>query len=172
MVLDPIPQSLPVHFFGSQPQPPTSRRELLCTANGKQDWCISIGVNCACSICIIINDAHHWKLLCTTNRKQDWCISIILNCACRIYTYILIHTYIDDALHQELPCTANSKWNWCTFIIVNCACSVYLIIHDAHSQEHQCTANGQQDGCLCILMQKRPTLDAKETYIRRKRDLI
>ena len=25
MVLDPIPQSLPIHFFGSQPQPPTSR---------------------------------------------------------------------------------------------------------------------------------------------------
>ena len=25
MVLDPIPQSLPVHFFGSRPQPPTSR---------------------------------------------------------------------------------------------------------------------------------------------------
>ena len=24
MVLDPIPQSLPVHFFGSRPQPPTS----------------------------------------------------------------------------------------------------------------------------------------------------
>ena len=26
MVLDPIPQTLPVHFFGSRPQPPTSRR--------------------------------------------------------------------------------------------------------------------------------------------------
>jgi len=26
MVLDPIPQSLPVHFFGSRPQPPTSLR--------------------------------------------------------------------------------------------------------------------------------------------------
>ena len=25
MVLDPIPQSLPVHFLGSRPQPPTSR---------------------------------------------------------------------------------------------------------------------------------------------------
>ena len=25
MLLDPIPQSLPVHFFGSRPQPPTSR---------------------------------------------------------------------------------------------------------------------------------------------------
>ena len=27
MVLDPIPQPLPVHFFGSRPQPPTSRWE-------------------------------------------------------------------------------------------------------------------------------------------------
>ena len=25
MVLDPIPQPLPVHFFGSRPQPPTSQ---------------------------------------------------------------------------------------------------------------------------------------------------
>ena len=29
MVLDPIPQSLPVLFFGSRPQPPTSRRHLI-----------------------------------------------------------------------------------------------------------------------------------------------
>jgi len=27
MVLDPIPQSLPVHFFGSRPQPPTSQHD-------------------------------------------------------------------------------------------------------------------------------------------------
>jgi len=27
MVLDPIPQSLPVHFFGSRPQPPTSPQQ-------------------------------------------------------------------------------------------------------------------------------------------------
>ena len=32
MVLDPIPQSLPVHFFGSRPQPPTSRYTLRHTA--------------------------------------------------------------------------------------------------------------------------------------------
>ena len=31
MVLDPIPQSLPVHLFGSRPQPPTSR--LLCVCD-------------------------------------------------------------------------------------------------------------------------------------------
>ena len=30
MVLDPIPQLLPVHFFGSRPQPPTSHQEQLC----------------------------------------------------------------------------------------------------------------------------------------------
>ena len=30
MVLDPIPQSLPVHFFGSRPQPPTSQRCKTC----------------------------------------------------------------------------------------------------------------------------------------------
>ena len=29
MVLDPIPQPLPVHFFGSRPQPPTSRPEVI-----------------------------------------------------------------------------------------------------------------------------------------------
>ena len=34
MVLDPIPQSLPVHFFGSRPQPPTSPPESsICVIN-------------------------------------------------------------------------------------------------------------------------------------------
>ena len=40
MVLDPIPQSLPVQFFGSRPQPPTSplRSDVdLCTCIYKQD---------------------------------------------------------------------------------------------------------------------------------------
>ena len=32
MVLDPIPQSLPVHFFGSRPQPPTSPPDLVTWA--------------------------------------------------------------------------------------------------------------------------------------------
>jgi len=32
MVLDPIPQSLPVHFFGSRPQPPTSHK-YMCIKN-------------------------------------------------------------------------------------------------------------------------------------------
>jgi len=46
MVLDPIPQSLPVHFFGSRPQPPTSRssRVLLLTVSpclsSRISWCL------------------------------------------------------------------------------------------------------------------------------------
>jgi len=35
MVLDPIPQSLPVHFFGSRPQPPTSRWRGLTSTSKK-----------------------------------------------------------------------------------------------------------------------------------------
>ena len=36
MVLDPIPQSLPVHFFGSRPQPPTSQRDLSITRDTEE----------------------------------------------------------------------------------------------------------------------------------------
>ena len=34
MVLDPIPQSLPVHFFGSRPQPPTSQNRSILRTRG------------------------------------------------------------------------------------------------------------------------------------------
>ena len=35
MVLDPIPQPLPVHFFGSRPQPPTSRHGMALRHSGR-----------------------------------------------------------------------------------------------------------------------------------------
>jgi len=37
MVLDPIPQSLPVHFFGSRPQPPTSQSGAI-ECGGRVGW--------------------------------------------------------------------------------------------------------------------------------------
>jgi len=37
MVLDPIPQSLPVHFFGSRPQPPTSHLERNCACEREKE---------------------------------------------------------------------------------------------------------------------------------------
>ena len=39
MVLDPIPQSLPVHFFGSRPQPPTSRAVNECVLRTCMNVC-------------------------------------------------------------------------------------------------------------------------------------
>ena len=38
MVLDPIPQSLPIHFFGSRPQPPTSRSEHTNSISQELQW--------------------------------------------------------------------------------------------------------------------------------------
>jgi len=38
MVPDPIPQSLPVHFFGSRPQPPTSRLGRMCCRLLQHTW--------------------------------------------------------------------------------------------------------------------------------------
>ena len=44
MVLDPIPQSLPVHFFGSRPQPPTSHsQEQIGTRWRKPIGCLIFG---------------------------------------------------------------------------------------------------------------------------------
>ena len=44
MVLDHIPQSLPVHFFGSRPQPPTSRSGTIalwvCAASAARSHCV------------------------------------------------------------------------------------------------------------------------------------
>ena len=42
MVLDPIPQSLPVHFFGSRPQPPTSQTGLFLKYIGGFPACIGL----------------------------------------------------------------------------------------------------------------------------------
>ena len=38
MVLDPIPQPLPVHFFGSRPQPPTSPSDSLMIFASPKQW--------------------------------------------------------------------------------------------------------------------------------------
>jgi len=42
MVLDPIPQSLPVHFFGSRPQTPPSRYECKCICCSSVSVCAQI----------------------------------------------------------------------------------------------------------------------------------
>jgi len=78
MVLDPIPQSLPVHFFGSRPQPPTSPRGCHSTGSNKQDnqcryafislWHMNANVNAPARKLptLPINECHeskHWCVL-------------------------------------------------------------------------------------------------------------
>jgi len=51
MVLDPIPQSLPVHFFGSRPQPPTSPHTCVLSHECVRaccQICVRVGV-CVCT---------------------------------------------------------------------------------------------------------------------------
>ena len=67
MVLDPIPQSLPVHFCGSRPQPPTSRSELMF----KHIVCLmpSVGytaTHCATHRNTLQHTATHCNTLCNT----------------------------------------------------------------------------------------------------------
>ena len=71
MVLDPIPQSLPVHFFGSRPQPPTSpymfEAELVASHLDLTFMCrslfISMGLFCrSLFICICLFGQLYMKL--------------------------------------------------------------------------------------------------------------
>ena len=66
IVLDPIPQSLPVHFFGSRPQPPTSPRSCVCVLY--EFMCV-----CACwMMCVgFFRMCAKWCVLCK---------SCVLNC--------------------------------------------------------------------------------------------
>jgi len=50
MVLDPIPQSLPVHFFGSRPQPPTSRTRAAYSNQYKLSLCLSLSLALSLSL--------------------------------------------------------------------------------------------------------------------------
>ena len=75
MVLDPIPQSLPVHFFGSRSQPPTSR-----TVSTQSCVCDRQLV-CLCSvvvfICVKKTDVMNQKV-----HKLCVCVSVYVTCVC------------------------------------------------------------------------------------------
>ena len=71
MVLDPIPQSLPVHFFGSRPQPPTSplmltfphsfllclSRLVFCSLTRSQCMCVCLlsAPSCTLTVCVYVS---------------------------------------------------------------------------------------------------------------------
>jgi len=64
MVLDPIPQFLPVHFFGSRTQPPTSLR-------GAVDlWIMYIYIHCARVCVCVLTCTYGFPRNHTTNPQQ------------------------------------------------------------------------------------------------------
>ena len=87
MVLDPIPQSLPVHFFGSRPQPPTSlckgrvyMRTMYVSKCAHRDICVHVSV---CKACVYMRGECLYML----NERADQCVCMYA-CMC---LYICAH---------------------------------------------------------------------------------
>jgi len=86
MVLDPIPQSLPVHFFGSRPQPPTSRQ------------IYSIALLTASCHAHVFDDTHgrcHWCCVChkfvhTYKHTHFWNMRVHVHVCHCLYLYLYL----------------------------------------------------------------------------------
>ena len=106
MVLDPIPQSLPVHFCGSRPQPPTS----LCVwwlGVSKSDLWNSLNFEFLFKGALFIHDS---GALCACIYIHTWTYFVIFlqgalflhdrgnlrvpTCVLHLYVYVYIHVYI------------------------------------------------------------------------------
>jgi len=77
MVLDPIPQSLPVHFFGSRPQPPTSH--WATKANEKRKYSgLPIAEDAKILLCISITLHVQWRY--PRIIYKQWNVDGVSNC--------------------------------------------------------------------------------------------
>jgi len=76
MVLDPILQSLPVHFFGSRPQPPTSRRRTRLPIQSRDVVSICLGT-CMCDMTILhVHDREMLFLFVWGHIRVTWLIRV------------------------------------------------------------------------------------------------
>ena len=107
MVLDPIPQPLPVHFFGSRPQPPTSLHVhfayFIHSYMSRLDE-IKSTLNATC-ICDTRLDrfihGHVWSM-----RNESMKSSAISHTSdTRLHRFIHVHVWIDEA------CIKYAKWH-------------------------------------------------------------
>ena len=116
MVLDPIPQSLPVHFLGSRPQPPTSP---ICWVDGKKIAskylqmyfhtctrafkCDHICMHACLHVhaylqCLLVRISIQLQL----NRINKFCGSTCL-CVCTyMYMYMYVYTYTCIYIHMYI----------------------------------------------------------------------
>ena len=121
MVLDPLPQTLPVHFFGSRPQPPTSPCDLrfqafFCWKNleygltakkfGSVSVCVSVRVSVRVRMCVLIASSV-CVCVCRCSCASSVCVSVSV---CVRSIYVCIYVCCEkDCLHACLSCHTHEQ---------------------------------------------------------------
>jgi len=82
MVLDPIPRSLPVHFFGSRPQPPTSPLKVEYLKLGTIEMLTRKRHACQLLVIFVSRTNDYSTSLCHSNRlsQKSACCTIAKDC--------------------------------------------------------------------------------------------
>ena len=156
MVLDPIPQSLPVHFFGSRPQPPTSPTSPRHGRHRKisQSWSLSQDVSVmfdlslsgkisqSCRVCVGVYLYIH------VNIHMDKCIYIYLSLLMRLLVcvhlymriyiciYIHLYTYMWTCIYMVLFMLINKTYLvdiWVTYP-QNMHICIYIYIYKTYTK--------------------------------------
>jgi len=123
MVLDPIPQSLPVHFFGSRPQPPTSRFKGL--------FGVVEGHTCFAYVCMHIHICEcvfHTLYVCICLPHLRHSVSRVFVASLRfthvsIYVYIYLYIYFVICVYTSFELTAFGFKGLCGIV------EIYTCIH-------------------------------------------
>jgi len=134
MVLDPIPQPLPVHFFGSRPQPPTSHTyvsEVLCKV---MCVCVWISMIYVCMWGRVKMCMYACEVVCCVSSVCMWSIVQMCEYECgfgivhaRILTHMQTHTY---NTHEKSVCTHVHVCKYtCIYICVYIHIHIYIYIY-------------------------------------------
>ena len=133
MVLDPIPQPLPVHFFGSRPQPPTSPQELDIRVGGH----ISSPrlSRCTSYTCMIYTGLFLQTYLSFAG--------LVTELFMYIYTHTYVYTYTYQELHNRLHRTIR-RLRWLLFGRARlCDLRRHQLCHDDQDWQHTVHCNMQ-----------------------------
>ena len=83
VVLDPIPQPLPVHFLGSRPQPPTSRQDVCA--------CVCVCVRVSVYVCVFVR-VHVCVCVCACAEESD------IHTCMHLCVYVCVYVCVYDGL--------------------------------------------------------------------------
>ena len=118
MVLDPIPQSLPVHFFGSRPQPPTSRhaRMFSLALSRTHNAVIQIYITNDCVACEWVLSIRGYINKSCLSRCHIWMSHVCHE----LYEWVL-----GAAIYREISMEQNESLHIVVFVIISHAFGVW-----------------------------------------------